>query len=158
MSPAQPFWRHIPNKSMPIPLTAKQRETVRWRARQPVPMKLSSPRASTFFISSENRTYDQILGDILEGNRDTSLCLFGEKYIRPTTTNWPANFVLLDNFMWTEVSADGHNWANGRNANDYLRKTWPTDYGDRGGQYDTRSPGCGQSRSRILWDYCQRAG
>lgn len=74
------------------------------------------------------------MGDIPEGNGDTSLVLFGER-ITPNQHKLAREFVLLDNFYVDgEVSADGHNWA--ANANDYLEKTWPTDYGGRGGQYD----------------------
>jgi hypothetical protein len=89
-----------------------------------------------FYIIKENRTYDQVLGDMPEGNGDTSLCLFGEK-ITPNLHALAKEFVLLDNFyVDAEVSADGHNWSMGGYADDYLEKTWPTSYGGRGGSYD----------------------
>ena len=96
----------------------------------------SSPVKYVFYILKENRTYDQVLGDIKEGNGDSSLCLFGEK-ITPNQHALAKEFVLLDNFyVDAEVSADGHNWSMGAYATDYLEKTWPTSYGGRGGTYD----------------------
>ncbi|MBU3745429.1 MAG: YncE family protein, partial [Sediminibacterium sp.] len=97
----------------------------------PIPMKLgdSSPIKYVFYIVKENRTYDQVLGDMPEGNGDTSLCLFGEK-ITPNLHALAREFVLLDNFYVDgEVSADGHNWSFGAYATDYLEKTWVTSYG-----------------------------
>ncbi len=89
----------------------------------------SSPVKYVFYIIKENRTYDQVLGDMKEGNGDTSLCLFGEK-ITPNLHALAREFVLLDNFyVDAEVSADGHNWSMGGYATDYLEKTWPTGYG-----------------------------
>ncbi|MBZ5857642.1 bifunctional YncE family protein/alkaline phosphatase family protein [Flavihumibacter profundi] len=127
----------------------------------PVPMKVGdpSPIKYVFYIIKENRTYDQVLGDIPEGNGDTSLVLFGEK-ITPNLHKLAKEFVLLDNFYVDgEVSADGHNWSLSANANDYLEKNWPTSYGGRGGSYDAEgnreiaNPGKG-----FIWDYCKRAG
>ena len=97
----------------------------------PIPMKVGdpSPIKYVFYIIKENRTYDQVLGDIPGGNGDTSLVLFGEK-ITPNQHKLVKEFVLLDNFYVDgEVSADGHNWSLGAYATDYLEKTWPTSYG-----------------------------
>ncbi|HXC06910.1 MAG TPA: bifunctional YncE family protein/alkaline phosphatase family protein, partial [Bacteroidia bacterium] len=105
----------------------------------PIPRKLGeqSPIKHVFYIIKENRTYDQILGDVKQGNGDTSLVLFGQK----STPNQHAlvnEFVLYDNFYVDgEVSADGHNWSTGAYATDYLEKTWPTYYGGRGGEYES---------------------
>ena len=101
----------------------------------PVPMKVgdSSPIKHIFYIIKENRTYDQVLGDMPEGNGDPGLVLFGEK-ITPNQHAIAREFVLLDNFYVNgEVSADGHNWTMGAYATDYLEKNWPTSYGGRGG-------------------------
>jgi DNA-binding beta-propeller fold protein YncE len=127
----------------------------------PVPMRVGdpSPIKYIFYIIKENRTYDQVLGDIKEGNGDTSLCLFGEK-ITPNLHALAREFVLLDNFyVDAEVSADGHNWSMGAYATDYLEKTWPTGYGGRGGTYDgegTRA--IANNKNGFIWDYCSRAG
>jgi YVTN family beta-propeller protein len=127
----------------------------------PVPMRIGdpSPVKYVFYIIKENRTYDQVLGDVKEGNGDSSLCLFGEK-ITPNLHALAREFVLLDNFyVDAEVSADGHNWSMGGYATDYLEKTWPTGYGDRGGTYDgegTRA--IANNKKGFIWDYCARAG
>src|SRR5205085_5688364 len=65
----------------------------------PIPMKVGekSPIKYVFYIIKENRTYDQVLGDIKEGNGDSSLVLFGEK-ITPNQHKLAKEFVLLDNF------------------------------------------------------------
>jgi len=127
----------------------------------PIPMKLgdTSPIKHVFYVLKENRTYDQVLGDLPQGNGDTSLVLFGEK-ITPNQHALAREFVLLDNFYVDgEVSADGHNWSMGAYATDYLEKNWPTTYGDRGGTY----PGEGKreianNKDGFIWDFCKRYG
>ena len=127
----------------------------------PIPMKVGDPSTIkyVFYIIKENRTYDQVLGDMPEGNGDTSLVLFGEN-ITPNQHNLANEFVLLDNFYVDgEVSADGHNWSLAANANDYLEKTWPTSYGGRGGEYDAEGNREIANPDRgFIWDYCKRAG
>jgi len=139
----------------------KERETIsKGEPGNPVPMKVgdASPIKYVFYIIKENRTYDQVLGDISEGNGDTSLVLFGER-ITPNQHKLAREFVLLDNFYVDgEVSADGHNWSMSANANDYLEKTWPTDYGGRGGGYDAEgNRAIANPKNGFLWDYCKRA-
>ncbi|MGN6343047.1 MAG: bifunctional YncE family protein/alkaline phosphatase family protein [Ginsengibacter sp.] len=127
----------------------------------PIPQKIgaSSSIKYVFYVIKENRTYDQVLGDMKEGNGDTSLCLFNEK-ITPNLHALARNFVLLDNFyVDAEVSADGHNWSTAAYANDYVEKTWPTNYSGRGGTYDyegTRK--IAYPEKGFIWDYCNRAG
>jgi len=139
----------------------KERETIsKGEVGNPIPMLVgdASPIKYVFYIIKENRTYDQVLGDIKEGNGDTSLVLFGEKYT-PNQHKLVKEFVLLDNFYVDgEVSADGHNWTMAANANDYLEKTWPTNYGGRGGKYDSEGKRDIASPDRgFIWDYCKRA-
>jgi YVTN family beta-propeller protein len=127
----------------------------------PIPQKVGdvSPIEHIFYIIKENRTYDQVLGDIPEGNGNPDLVLFGEN-ITPNQHALAREFVLLDNFYVNgEVSADGHNWTMGGYATDYLEKNWPTSYGNRGGTY----PGEGKreianNKNGFLWDFCQRRG
>ena len=127
----------------------------------PIPMKVgeASPIKYVFYIIKENRTYDQVLGDMSEGNGDTSLLLFGER-ITPNLHALAREFVLLDNFYCdAEVSADGHHWSMGAYATDFLEKTWPTGYGGRGGNYDgegTRA--IANNKTGFIWDHCKRAG
>jgi len=142
-------------------LYTKEKETVaNGEVGNPIPMLVgdASPIKYVFYIIKENRTYDQVLGDIKEGNGDTSLVLFGEKYT-PNQHKLVKEFVLLDNFYVDgEVSADGHNWTMAANANDYLEKTWPTNYGGRGGKYDSEGNRDIASPDRgFIWDYCKRA-
>ena len=126
----------------------------------PVPMKVgeSSPIKYVFYVIKENRTYDQVLGDLPQGNGDKNLVLFGRD-VTPNQHAIAEQFVLLDNFYVDgEVSADGHNWTMGAYATDYLEKNWPTSYGSRGGTY----PGEAQreiANSKVfLWDYCKKYG
>jgi len=127
----------------------------------PIPTRKgqTSPIKYVFYIIKENRTYDQVLGDMKEGNGDPSLVLFGEN-ITPNQHALARQFVLLDNFYCNaEVSADGHNWSLGAYATDYLEKTWPTSYGDRGGNYDAEGNRViANNKGGFIWDYCQRAG
>jgi YVTN family beta-propeller protein len=127
----------------------------------PIPRKQGekSPIKHVFYIIKENRTYDQVLGDVPEGNGDTSLCIFGKK-VTPNHHAIAKEFVLMDNFyVDAEVSADGHNWSTAAYATDFVEKTWPTSYGGRGGTYDfegTRK--AAYPRDGFIWDYCKRAG
>ncbi|MES1215893.1 MAG: bifunctional YncE family protein/alkaline phosphatase family protein [Bacteroidota bacterium] len=125
----------------------------------PVPMKIGdqSPIKHVFYIIKENRTYDQVLGDVKEGNGDPSLVLFGEK-ITPNLHKLAKEFVLLDNFYCDgEVSADGHNWSMGAYATDYLEKHWPTNYGGRGGEYDAEGTRTIANNKVFIWDQCKRS-
>jgi len=135
--------------------------TANIEAGTPIPQKIGdpSPIKYVFYIVKENRTYDQVLGDIPEGNGDTSLVLFGEK-VTPNQHALAKEFVLLDNFYCDgEVSSDGHNWSLGAYATDYLEKTWPTGYGDRGGEYDGEGNRLiANNKGGFLWDACKHAG
>jgi YVTN family beta-propeller protein len=118
-----------------------------------------SPIKYVFYVIKENRTYDQVFGDIPKGNGDPKLCLFGED-VTPNLHALVNQFVLLDNvYADAEVSADGHNWSMGAYATDYTEKTWPTQYGGRGGEYEYEGgvpivfPSSG-----YIWDNCQRNG
>jgi hypothetical protein len=91
----------------------------------------SSPIEHVIYIVKENRTYDQVLGDLKEGNGDPSLVLFGEN-ITPNHHKLAQEFVLLDNFyVNSDVSADGHNWSTAAIAPDYVQKLWPNSYAKR---------------------------
>jgi DNA-binding beta-propeller fold protein YncE len=95
-----------------------------------------SPIKHVIYIVKENRSWDQVLGDMGKGNCDPSLVLFGEN-ITPNQHKLARDFVLLDNFyVNADVSADGHNWSTAAIAGDYVQKMWPTVYGDRRQVYD----------------------
>ncbi|MEX6689203.1 bifunctional YncE family protein/alkaline phosphatase family protein [Danxiaibacter flavus] len=122
----------------------------------PIPHKVgdASPIKHVFYIIKENRTYDQVLGDMPQGNGDTSLLLFGRHYT-PNLHSIADNFVLLDNFYVDgEVSADGHNWSMGAYATDYMEKNWPTSYGGRG----QGAVGGTALNKMYIWDQAKRSG
>ena len=88
------------------------------------------------YIVKENRTYDQVLGDIGKGESDASLCIFREN-VGPNHHKLAREFVLFDNFYVNgDVSGDGHNWSTSAIANDYVEKLWPNSYGRRRVHYD----------------------
>lgn len=88
------------------------------------------------YVVKENRTYDQVLGDLGNGNGDPSLTLFGEE-VTPNHHKLARDFVLLDNFyVNADVSADGHNWSAAAIAPPYVQRMWPNSYGARRRHYD----------------------
>ncbi len=143
------------------PYTKEKETAPEGETGNPIPMKqgATSPIKHVFYIIKENRTYDQVLSDIPGGNGDTSLLLFG-KQITPNEHALATQFVLLDNFyVDAEVSADGHNWSMAAYANDFIEKTWPTNYGGRGGNYDfAANKKIALPRNGFLWDYALRKG
>ncbi len=94
------------------------------------------PIQHVVYIVRENRTYDQVFGDLKQGNGDPSLVLFGEN-VTPNLHKLAREFVLLDNFyVNADVSADGHNWSTAAIAPDYVQKMWPNKYASRRIPYD----------------------
>ncbi len=143
------------------PYTKEKETNTAGEIGNPIPMKTgaASPIKHVFYIIKENRTYDQVLGDMKEGNGDPGLVLFGEK-VTPNLHKLAREFVLLDNFYVDgEVSADGHNWSTAAYATDYLEKTWVTSYGGRGGDYDAEgNRAIANNKNGFIWDHCKRAG
>ena len=89
------------------------------------------------YILKENRTYDQILGDLGRGNGDPTLTLFGQA-ITPNQHNLAQQFVTLDNFLATaEVSNDGWPWSTSARAPDVVEHQYPINYAQRGLSLDT---------------------
>ncbi len=90
----------------------------------PVPDRHGEPSVfeHVIYVIKENRTYDQVFGDVKEGNGDSALCIFGEE-VTPNHHKLAREFVLLDNFYCSGVlSADGHSWTNAAYVTDYLEK------------------------------------
>jgi len=143
------------------PYTKRKEQQSEGEAGNPIPRRVGdkSPIKYVFYIIKENRTYDQVLGDVKAGNGDASICLFPEK-ITPNQHALASEFVLLDNFyVDAEVSADGHNWSSAAYANDYVEKNWVTSYGGRGGTYDYEGQKeIAYPRDGFIWNHCQRAG
>jgi hypothetical protein len=85
------------------------------------------------YIIKENRTYDQVFGDIAGANGDASLTMYGEG-ITPNQHRLARQFGILDNFYDSgEVSGNGHVWSTSGSVSDYIEKTWPIGY--RGGEH-----------------------
>ena len=88
------------------------------------------------YIVKENRTYDQVLGDLGKGNGEASLAIFGRE-VTPNQHALAKRFVLLDNFyVCAEASGDGWPWSTQGLANEYVIKNLPYNYSGRGRQYD----------------------
>jgi YVTN family beta-propeller protein len=127
------------------------------RGRKPCPVPERAGEPSVFkhvlYIIKENRTYDQVLGDLKEGNGDPLLCIFGED-ITPNQHKLAREFVLLDNTYCSGVlSADGHQWAAAAFATDYMEKSFagfPRSYPD--GMEDDDVDAIAYSPSGFLWD------
>jgi DNA-binding beta-propeller fold protein YncE len=129
----------------------------------PIPAKVGdpSPIKHCFYIIKENRTYDQLFGDIAKGNGDPDSCIFGEQ-VTPNHHALANQFVLLDNlYVDGEVSADGHEWTMAAYATDFVEKTWPLTYGKSRGKLTYPAEGAtkiGQPSSGYLWGKCAQAG
>jgi DNA-binding beta-propeller fold protein YncE len=88
------------------------------------------------YIVKENRTYDQVLGDMPQGNGEKNLCIFGRE-VTPNLHALAERFVLLDNFYASgEVSGDGWVWSTQGHANEYVIKNVPYSYSKRGRKFD----------------------
>ena len=136
-------------------------------AGNPIPSQVggSSPIKHVIYVMKENRTFDQVLGDLGKGNGDPAY----EMYPRSVTPNQhaiAARFVTLDNF-YTDgaVSADGWSWSTEAYANTYVQKNWPQDYGiygrpyDFGGFDDNETAGLpGATNDSFLWDRLAQGG
>ncbi len=123
----------------------------------PIPRKVGEPSPIKYviYIVKENRTYDQVLGDLGKGNGDPSLCLFGED-VTPNHHAFARDFVTLDNFyVESEVSADGHEWSMAAYATDFVEKTWPLSYGHGSAKFPYPSEGVfpiATPAGGYLWD------
>ena len=122
---------------------------------RPVPERVGEPSVfkHVVYIIKENRTYDQVLGDMKEGNGDPSLCIFGER-ITPNHHKLARQFVLLDNTYCSGIlSADGHQWADTALATDYMERSFagfPRSYPD--GMEDDDIDALAYSPGGFLWD------
>jgi YVTN family beta-propeller protein len=124
------------------------------------------PFEHVIYIIKENRTYDQILGDLRQGDGDTSLMFF-PRTVSPNHHALAERFGLFDRFFVNaEVSPDGHNWSMAAYATDYLEKTVPSNYSARGRTYDYEGTNRGaipeedaaEPASGYLWNLAERKG
>ena len=109
------------------------------------------PIKHVIYIIKENRTSDQILGDLNEngkpvGNGDPALAMYGES-VTPNEHELALQFGVLDNFFDSgEVSGDGHVWSNAAIGSDYLEKTWQQEYRNSQRSYEIGRASC---RERV---------
>jgi phospholipase C len=118
----------------------------------------TSPIKHVIYIIKENRTYDQIFGDIEKGNGDPSLVMFGRE-VTPNHHKLAEEFVLLDNLYCNgQVSRDGHPWSTMAYNTDYVARDWMLTYSRREGVDDDDEGNLTKSPSGYIWDACARAG
>jgi YVTN family beta-propeller protein len=123
---------------------------------RPVPERCGEPSVfkHVIYVIKENRSYDQVLGDMPEGNGDSSLCTFGEQYT-PNQHKIAREFVLLDNTYCAGIcSADGHQWTDSALANEYVERQLSS--GSPRSYAGTKSPDAADAlawaSSGFIWD------
>jgi YVTN family beta-propeller protein len=128
---------------------------------RPVPQRIGEPSLikHVVYVIKENRTYDQILGDVDKGNGDPSLCIFGEN-VTPNQHKLVREFVLLDNtYCCGILSADGHQWSTTAFGTDYLERSfagWPRSYPDGMGMNEIDA--LAYAPSGFIWDNALKHG
>ncbi|HEX8815273.1 MAG TPA: phosphoesterase [Terriglobales bacterium] len=127
-----------------------------------------NPIKHVIYVIKENRTYDQVLGDLKVGNGDKSLVMYGAD-VTPNEHKLALQFGVLDNFYDSgEVSGDGHNWSTAAITSDYNEKTWQIAYRSRERTYDFQGtvadelpleeniPDINDPMAGFLWDDLER--
>ena len=142
--------------NMRYPLLAQAAQRARpGQPPRPVPERAGEPSffKHVVYIIKENRTYDQVLGDVAQGNGDPELCVFGDLFT-PNQHKMVHDFVLLDNTYCSSIlSADGHQWATTAFATDYMEKSFagfPRSYPD--GMEDNDVDALAYSPAGFIWD------
>lgn len=125
---------------------------------KPVPVPARAGEPSVFehvvYVIKENRTYDQVLGDIGKGNSDPSLCIFGRE-VTPNHHALAEQFALLDNFYCNGVlSVDGHSWATEGNVTPYIERA----FGGFVRSYTFGDDPLAYSSSKFIWDHILARG
>ncbi len=133
-------------------------------SRSVIPDKVGQPCPIKYvlYIIKENRTYDQVFGDMTDaqghpiGNGDSNLAMYGEA-VTPNQHQLARDYVLMDNLYCNgEVSVDGHSWCDAAIATDFKQRSWIISYSRHGelpGNEEMDTPSAG-----YLWDLCRRHG
>ncbi len=117
---------------------------------------LACPIKYVLYIIKENRTYDQVFGDLPQGNGDPDLALFGRE-VTPNQHALAEQFVLLDNLYCSgEVSVDGHPWSTAAYVTDYVQRSWVLSYSAKGASKGGNA--VGDPRTGFIWQACARKG
>lgn len=128
---------------------------------RPVPERIGEPSTikHVVYIIKENRTYDQVMGDVKAGNGNPALCVFGEQ-VTPNQHKMVRDFVLLDNtYCCSILSADGHQWSTTAFATDYMEKSFagfPRSYPD--GMGEDENDALAYAPSGFIWDNAVKHG
>jgi DNA-binding beta-propeller fold protein YncE len=119
----------------------------------------NGPIKHVIYVIKENRTYDQVLGDVAGADGDASLVMYGEK-ITPNQHAIVKRFGVFDRFFENaHISADGHNWSAAAFANDYLERMWPQNYASRRPFYDFEDGAeAAVPHAGYLWDDAAKHG
>ena len=123
-----------------------------------IPAKVGegSPIEHVLFIMKENRTYDQVFGDLKQGNGDPSLTLFGRE-VTPNQHALAEQFVLLDNMYCSgEVSQDGQPWTTSAYASDFTQRAWTLSYSKHGTL--VTGGGISDQSTPYIWELARRQG
>ncbi len=126
-------------------------------APKPVPERIGEPSVikHVLYIIKENRTYDQVIGDVSKANGDSTLCVFG-KNVTPNIHNLVDQYQVMDNFFVSgKCSAEGHSWADASIVSDYVEKNvraWFRSYPH------TLNDALVYPSSGFLWDNARRHG
>ena len=131
-----------------------------YRGKTAIPTKVGdpSPIKHVLYIIKENRTYDQVFGDMPRGNGDPSLVMFGED-VTPNHHKLAEEFVLLDNLYCNgHVSADGHPWSTMAYNTDYIARNWALTYSSRPGIDDDDEGDLTNAPSRLSLGRLRGAG
>ncbi len=122
------------------------------------PLRPDGPIKHVFYVVRENRSYDQILGDVRRGDGDPKLTLFGRK-ITPNAHALVRRFPLLDHvYANSEASIDGHFWTSAGAVSDYVVKNWHANYANRGRPYDFGVYSVTWPSRGFLFDQAQKQG
>ena len=126
-----------------------------------IPERIGEPSQirHVVYVIKENRTYDQVFGDVSEGNGEPGLCIFGER-VTPNQHKLAREFVLLDNTYCAGIlSADGHQWSTSAFGTDYLERSfagWPRSYPD--GMGEDEADALAYSPAGFIWDNALKHG
>ena len=122
------------------------------------PLRAHGPIHHVLYVIKENRSYDQVLGDLRPGDGDASLAYFGER-VTPNQHAIEQQFGTFDRFyVDSRVSADGHNWTDAAISNDYVERFWPANYANRRKTYDFQDANAPDVPANgYLWDAAARA-
>jgi len=154
---------------LPVPKGSQLAKLTATANRQVVPVDTTAAPANTvlrpggpiqhvFFVVRENRTYDQILGDVAKGDGDPSLELFGPS-VTPNIHALVNRFPLVDHvYANSEASIDGHFWTSAASVSDYVQKNWMQNYAGRGRPYDFGVYAATWPGNGFLFDQAQRQG